>query len=81
MLKVKKGISYDLKVLSLQEGTGKYKGMAGALVCQFRDDKTITVGTGLTDDQRKRWWSEFFITRSWEKSYKLTLWLRVPKVS
>lgn len=34
--------------------------MAGALVCQFRDDKTITVGTGLTDDQRKRWWSEFF---------------------
>lgn len=60
MLKVKKGISYDLKVLSLQEGTGKYKGMTGALVCQFRDGKTVTVGTGLTDDQRKRWWSDFF---------------------
>lgn len=60
MLKIKQGISYDLKVLSLQEGTGKYKGMVGALVCQFRDGKTVTVGTGLTNDQRKRWWSDFF---------------------
>lgn len=60
MMKVKKDISYDLKVLSLQEGTGKYTGMVGALVCQFRDGKEVIVGTGLTDAQRKRWWSEFF---------------------
>jgi len=60
MMKVKKDISYDLKVLSLQEGTGKYTGMVGALVCQFRGDKEVVVGTGLTDAQRKRWWSEFF---------------------
>lgn len=60
MIKIKKDISYDLKVLSLQEGTGKYKGMTGALVCQFRDGKEVVVGTGLTDAQRKRWWSEFF---------------------
>lgn len=60
MMKVKKYISYDLKVLSLQEGTGKYTGMVGALVCQFRDGKEVIVGTGLTDAQRKRWWSEFF---------------------
>ena len=60
MMKVKKDISYDLKVLSLQEGTGKYTGMVGALVCQFRDGKEVVVGTGLTDAQRKRWWSEFF---------------------
>lgn len=60
MMKVKKDISYDLKVLSLQEGTGKYTGMVGALVCQFRGGKEVVVGTGLTDAQRKRWWSEFF---------------------
>lgn len=60
MMKVKKDISYDLKVLSLQEGTGKYTGMVGTLVCQFRDGKEVVVGTGLTDAQRKRWWSEFF---------------------
>lgn len=60
MMKVKKNISYDLKVLSLQEGTGKYTGMVGALVCQFRGGKEVVVGTGLTDAQRKRWWSEFF---------------------
>lgn len=34
--------------------------MTGALVCQFRDGKEVVVGTGLTDAQRKRWWSEFF---------------------
>ncbi len=60
MIKVKKGVSYDLKVLALNEGTGKYKGMLGSLVCKFRGGKEVIVGSGLTDVQRTRWWSPFF---------------------
>ena len=60
MVKIKRGVSYDLKVLCVKEGKGKYKGMVGYLVCQWKDGKTINVGSGLTDEQRKRWWSGFF---------------------
>lgn len=59
MLKVKKGVSYDLKVVALEEGKGKYTGMLGKLVCRWRDGETIKVGSGLTDKQRKEWWNEF----------------------
>ena len=57
LVKIKRGISYDLKVLCLEEGKGKYKGMVGKLVCSWKDGKTVKVGSGLTDEQRKRWWS------------------------
>lgn len=59
ILKVKQGVSYDLKVIALEEGKGKYKGMVGKLVCRWKDDKVIKVGSGLSDAQRKLWWSEF----------------------
>lgn len=59
MIKVKQGVSYDLKVVGLEEGTGKYKGCCGALVCRWRDGTVIKVGSGLTDAQRKDWWNEF----------------------
>lgn len=60
MVKLKKGVSVDLKVVSLEEGTGKYKNRVGKLVCADRNGKIIKVGSGLTDEERKRWWSEFF---------------------
>lgn len=59
MLKVKKGVSYDLKVIGLEEGKGKYKGYCGKLICRWRSGEVIKVGTGLTDKQRKDWWNEF----------------------
>ena len=59
MLKVKKGVSYDLKVVALEEGKGKYKNMVGKLVCRWKNGDVIKVGSGLTDEQRKRWWTEF----------------------
>lgn len=55
MVKYKQGVSYDLEVVSLQPGHGKYEGMLGALICRFRDGKTVTVGSGLTDEQRRMW--------------------------
>ena len=59
MVKLKKGVSFDLKVVGVEEGTGKYKGSTGKLICQDRKGKTIKVGSGLTDEQRKTWWSPY----------------------
>lgn len=59
MVKLKKGVSFDLKAVALEEGTGKYKGCTGKLVCQDRNGKKIKVGTGLSDEQRRTWWSPF----------------------
>lgn len=59
MVKLKKGVSFDLKVVALEEGTGKYKGCTGKLVCQDRNGKKIKVGSGLSDEQRRTWWSPF----------------------
>lgn len=57
MVKVKKGVSFDLKVVGVEEGTGKYSGCIGKLICQDKNEKIIKVGSGLSDEQRKDWWS------------------------
>lgn len=57
MVKLKKGVSFDLKVTGVEEGTGKYSGCTGKLICQDLTGKTIKVGSGLSDEQRKAWWS------------------------
>lgn len=59
-LKLKPFITVDLEVIDVQEGTGKYAGVLGAIICSGIDqDKKITVnvGSGITDDQRKYYWS------------------------
>lgn len=51
----------DLEVIDLIEGTGKYEGMLGAIMCKgIIDDKRITteVGTGFSDEQRKEFWNK-----------------------
>jgi DNA ligase-1 len=57
MVKLKKGVSFDLKVIDVEEGTGKYKGCIGKLICQDKNNKIIKVGSGLNDEQRKAWWA------------------------
>ena len=57
MIKVKKGVSFDLKVVALEEGEGKYKCHCGKLVCEDSKGIKVRVGSGLTDEQRKLWWS------------------------
>lgn len=59
-LKVKPFIEVTLKVVALEEGTGKNEGMLGALVVEGEDDGKffhVNVGSGLTDDMRKDVWS------------------------
>lgn len=51
----------DLLVIGLTEGKGKYEQMMGTLICSGEHDgKTINteVGSGFSDDDRKKLWSE-----------------------
>ena len=59
-LKKKPVISVDLKVIAVEEGTGKNVGVLGALVCEGNDHGKaieVNVGSGLTDVQRKEMWN------------------------
>jgi DNA ligase-1 len=59
-LKAKPVITVDLKVVDLQEGTGKNIGILGALICEGTDSGKhikVNVGSGLTDSQRKDFWN------------------------
>jgi DNA ligase-1 len=56
MMKIKEEVSKDLAVVGMVEGEGKYKGTLGALVVQSRDGTKHQV-SGMTDDQRERWWN------------------------
>lgn len=55
MMKLKNGLSYDLEVVDIVEGRGKYKGMVGALAVRFKDGKILNV-SGMTDLERHAWW-------------------------
>jgi len=60
-LKVKPLIEVTLKVVAVNEGVGKAKGMVGTLVAEGEDDGKfyrVNVGTGLSDKQRKEFWKQ-----------------------
>lgn len=50
--KVKDWFSADCKVIGVEEGTGKYKGLLGALLVDF-NGVTVKVGSGYNDNQRE----------------------------
>lgn len=58
-LKVKPSITVDLRIDDVEEGTGKYTGMLGAIVCSGIDNGipiSCNVGSGITDEQRGEWY-------------------------
>jgi DNA ligase-1 len=58
-LKIKPFIEVTLKVIQIQEGTGKHKGKLGAFSVEGEDDGkffSLSVGSGLTDDDREKYW-------------------------
>lgn len=60
MVKMKAEETADLLCIGVEEGSGKFKGLIGNLVCSTRCGKLVTgVGTGLVDDDRKKDPSEF----------------------
>lgn len=53
--------TYDLKVVALEEGTGRNKGRLGALVCEGIDDGKfikVNVGSGYSDSERDTLWAD-----------------------
>jgi len=59
-LKIKPFIEVTLKVVDIQEGSGKHAGKLGAFHVEGEDDGkffSLSVGSGLTDDDREKFWS------------------------
>lgn len=54
-IKVKDHLSLDLKCVALIEGKGKYAGMIGALIVEYKG-KRITVGGGKMTDKERAFW-------------------------
>ena len=53
-IKFKGELECDLKIVSIEEGTGKYAGMLGAIQCESADGVIkVSVGSGFNDEQRK----------------------------
>ena len=54
-VKLKGIISCEMRVVGVEEGTGKFAGKIGALVCESADGLVrVNVGTGLTDHDRNQ---------------------------
>ncbi|MFL2707911.1 MAG: RNA ligase family protein [Gammaproteobacteria bacterium] len=59
-LKIKPFIEVTLKIIDIQEGTGKHAGKLGAFNVEGSDDGkffSLSVGSGLTDDEREKYWA------------------------
>jgi len=53
-IKFKGELECDLKIVGIEEGTGKYAGMLGAILCESADGLIkVRVGSGFSDEQRK----------------------------
>jgi len=60
-LKVKPFIEVSLKVVDVEEGTGRNAGKLGALIVEGTDDGKFirtNVGSGLTDEDRETFWKD-----------------------
>lgn len=58
-IKFKGELECDLKIVAVEEGTGKYAGMLGAVVCESADGLVkVNVGSGFSDVQREIYWEQ-----------------------
>ena len=55
LIKVKKFFDISLRVIDVEEGTGRNKGRLGAIVCNYYDN-TVNCGSGFSDEQRDYYW-------------------------
>ena len=56
ILKVKRFYTVDLKVTSVEEGSGRLSGKLGAFVADYKGNR-LNVGSGMSDEQRDEFWS------------------------
>jgi hypothetical protein len=63
-IKFKGELECDLKIVGVEEGTGKYAGMLGAILCESSDGVIkVSVGSGFTDQQRKDYWGQNIVDK------------------
>lgn len=55
LLKVKQFHTVDLQITALEEGTGKFKGLLGKVVVDYKGNK-LRVGSGISNTLRKTMW-------------------------
>ena len=55
LIKIKSFKHSDLKIVDVLEGEGKYVGMLGSIVVDYKGN-TVNVGSGFTDEQRNQYW-------------------------
>lgn len=55
LIKVKRFYSLDLKVIGVEEGTGRNKGRLGALIVDYKGNE-VKVGSGFSDELREYYW-------------------------
>jgi hypothetical protein len=56
-IKFKGELECDLKIVAVEEGSGKYAGMLGAIVCESADGIVkVNVGSGLNEEHRVNLW-------------------------
>lgn len=58
IIKIKRKLSFDLRIIDVEEGKGKHAGRLGALVVSFHGKK-LRIGTGFTDAERRDWYTPF----------------------
>ncbi|STO12741.1 DNA ligase [[Flavobacterium] thermophilum] len=56
LLKIKSMNTMDCKIIGFEEGTGKYEGMLGALLLDYKGYE-LRCGSGFTDEDRKEIWN------------------------
>ena len=54
VLKVKKFHDAEAEVIGIEPGKGRLIGYMGALICKNKEGATFKVGSGFTDDQRRK---------------------------
>jgi len=52
-LKVKKSSDDECIVTGYTKGNGKFQGLVGALLCKWKEDKVLKIGSGLSVEDRK----------------------------
>jgi DNA ligase-1 len=57
ILKVKRFYTCDLKIIRLEEGSGRLSGTLGAFVVDYKDNE-LNVGSGMSDEQRTEFWNK-----------------------
>ena len=68
--KVKPFMTGDFKIVSIEEGEGKYVGMLGAFWVEVPGGKNTKVGSGYNDEQRREWFTNDMVGKVIEVEFQ-----------